>query len=64
MPKNKQPKKTDETAEILKSLLIVELAKEGVPQPDIRKIVGCDMWRVSEIARLLKKRKEKKADKA
>jgi hypothetical protein len=58
MPKDKQRKQKDETTEVLKSLLIVELAKAGVPQPDIRKIVGCDMWRVSEIARYFRKRKK------
>lgn len=58
MHKVKKSKQTDESAEVLKSLLIIELAKAGVPQPDIRKIVGCDMWLVSEIARFFKNRKK------
>jgi hypothetical protein len=58
MPKDKRSKQKDDAAEALKSLLIVELAKAGVPQPNIRKIVGCDMWRVSEIARHFKTRKK------
>jgi hypothetical protein len=47
----------DTTAELLKDLLIVELAKSGVQQKAIRKIVGCDMLRVSRIAKVLKKAK-------
>jgi hypothetical protein len=53
-------KKRNEVEEMLKSLLIVQLAKAGIPQPDIRKIVGCDIWRVSEIARHFKKKKTRK----
>jgi hypothetical protein len=33
----------------------VELAKAGVPQLEIRKVVGCDMHRVGRIAKVLKK---------
>lgn len=61
MPKSRRLKETDDAAEALKSLLIVELAKAQIPQPEIRKIVGCDMWRVSEIARHFKVRKKDKA---
>jgi hypothetical protein len=43
------------TAELLKDLLIVELGKASVPQLEIRKIVGCDIYRVSRIVRHLKK---------
>lgn len=56
MPPKKQRKQKDETVEVLKNLLIVELAKAGVPQPQIRKIVGGDMARVNKIARLFKKK--------
>jgi len=49
----------DPTIEILQDLLITELAKAGVAQPKIRTIVGCDMWRVSRIARYFKKKKGK-----
>jgi hypothetical protein len=45
----------DETAELLKDLLILEFAKAGVQQKEIRKVVGCDMLRVSRIAKLLPK---------
>jgi hypothetical protein len=37
--------------ELVENMLIVELAKAGVSQSDIRKILGVDMWRVSRIAR-------------
>jgi len=47
----------DSTPELLRDLLIVELAKAGVQQLDIRKIVGCSMDRVSKIAKILKKAK-------
>jgi len=43
------------TVELLKDLLIVELGKALVPQLEIRKIVGCDIYRVSRIVRHLKK---------
>jgi hypothetical protein len=43
------------TVELLKDLLIVELGKASVPQLEIRKIVGCDIYRVSRIVRHLKR---------
>ncbi len=47
------------TVELLKDLLITQLGLAGIPQQTIRKIVGCDMHRVSRIVRHLKsKRKE------
>jgi hypothetical protein len=36
---------------LLENLLIAQLAMAGVPQEEIRKIVGCDMNRVSAIAK-------------
>lgn len=41
----------DRVSELLKDLLITELGRAGVPQPEIRKIVGCDMNRVSRIVK-------------
>ena len=52
----------DPTPELLRDLLIVQLAKAGVPQLDIRKIVGCEMHRVSKIAKVLKKAKDNLGD--
>ena len=48
----------DQTIEVLKDLLIVQLGLAEVSQPNIRKIVGCEMRRVSRIVRHLKKQKE------
>ena len=56
MAKKKSEGAGDRAAvEILKDLLIVELGKASVPQLEIRKIVGCDIHRVSRIVRHLKK---------
>jgi hypothetical protein len=55
--KRKQ-EQADQTPELLRDLLIVELANAGVQQLDIRKIVGCDIHRVSKIAKVLKKAKK------
>jgi len=43
-----------EPVELLENLLIVELAKAGVPQTAIRQVVGVDMARVNKIARFFK----------
>ncbi len=59
MPKKKQKKETNPTAELLKDLLIVELGEAGVPQLEIRKIVGCSTKRVDSIVKHLKKTKTK-----
>lgn len=53
----KLQQQTDPTPDLLRDLLIVELTKAGVPQQDIRKYLGCDIVRVSSIAKLLKKAK-------
>lgn len=53
--KKKTQKRQADAAELLTDLLIVELAKAGVPQLEIRKVVGCDVHRVSRIAKVLKK---------
>jgi hypothetical protein len=63
MATRKRQRQGDPTAaavDLLGDLLIVELAKAGVPQPQIRKILGCDMHRVSRIARHFKKVKREK----
>ena len=52
-------RKQDVSAEdLLKDLLITQLAVAGVPQQTIRDIVGCDIVRVSRIAKHMKKKKE------
>lgn len=60
MAQKRQTKNRDEAVEVLKNLLVVELAKAGVPQPEIRRIVGGEMARVNRIARYFKKRKVRK----
>lgn len=44
----------DETTELLRKLLIVQLSLAGVPQPKVRAIVGGSMGSVSDIMKLLK----------
>lgn len=39
----------------LQDLLIFQMASKGVPQGEIREVLGLDMNRVSRIARLAKK---------
>ena len=53
----------DEANEILNDLLIVQLGLGGVPRPQIRKIVGCDIHRVNKIVRHLKLKDERTARK-
>ena len=53
--KTKKPKSVED---LLTDLLIVELAKSKIPQPDIQKILGIDMNRISRIARYFKSRKK------
>lgn len=48
----KKTKKT--TDELLKDLIIIQLGLAGVPQQQIRKIVGGDLRRVTSIVRHLK----------
>jgi hypothetical protein len=50
MKKNSKPE-NGEVTELLKDLLITSLGAAGVKQTEIRKIVGCDMNRVSRIVK-------------
>jgi hypothetical protein len=50
-------KKAVDATEVLKDILITQLGIAGVPQQDIRKIVGCDINRVSAIVRHIKNAK-------
>ncbi len=56
MPK-RQRKDADTAVEVLKDILITQLGMAGVAQQDIRKIVGCDINRVSGIVRHIKNAK-------
>ena len=53
--KAKEPSVQD----LLRDLMIVQLALAGVGQHQIREIAGVDIHRVSRIAKLLKRSKEK-----
>jgi hypothetical protein len=50
----KQKDAPDDITEILRDMLIVQLAIAGVRQRSIRTIVGCDILRVSRICRHIK----------
>lgn len=53
----------DEATELLRTLLIVQLALAGVPQREIRAVAGCDMNRVSETLKPLKSLRSAKREK-
>jgi hypothetical protein len=55
MPKKKPTKPKDPAVELLKDILIAQLCTAGVLPHDIRKIAGCDMNRVTRIAKPIKK---------
>lgn len=57
MAKAKQQKQQG-VEDLLRDMMIVQLALAGVTQHQIREIVGVDMHRVSRIAKHLKKTKE------
>lgn len=50
-------KEKPKAEDILRDMFIAQLGLAGIPQGQIRRIVGVDMWRVSRIVRLLKKAK-------
>ncbi|MGO9639600.1 MAG: hypothetical protein ACLPSO_16875 [Terracidiphilus sp.] len=54
MADKKQSEEAVGSTELLRDLLITELAKAGVPQLENRKIDGCYMHRVSRMARQIK----------
>ena len=56
--KRKKKQQGDPTTEVLKDLLITELGRARVPQLEIRKIVGCDMHRVSRIVKHINEAKK------
>ena len=59
--RSKKVSQTDETTELLRKLLIVQLGLAGVPQRNIRAIVGVDLNRVPEIMKLVNPKENKKA---
>lgn len=51
-------KKSKTVEELLRDLLIIELAKAGIPQLEIQKILGGDINRINRIAKYFKSRKK------
>jgi len=51
MSKSNQSPHDNEVPDLLKDLLITSLGTAGVKQSEIRRIVGCDMNRVSRIVK-------------
>lgn len=49
------PTKRASTEELLQDLMIIQLGLAGIPQQQIREIVGVDMNRVNRIVRHFKK---------
>lgn len=50
---------TDEVADLLRKLLIVQLGLAGVSQQNIRAIVGCNLNRVNAVMKLVNTKGEK-----
>ena len=57
---NTQSSKLVEMNKLLKDLLIVQLGLAGVPQQNIRAIVGGDIKRVNRIVRLISSRRSER----
>lgn len=51
--KKVKDKNTDKIVALLQILIIIELGKLGIPQLEIRKIVGVDIHKVSQILKHL-----------
>jgi len=50
---NKKVKPSETAEDLLRDILIVQLASMGTPQMKIREIVGVDIYRVSRIVKNL-----------
>ena len=57
MSKSKDDR-NEEVPELLRDLLITSLGTAGVKQTEIRKIVGCDMNRVTRIVKHIKQERK------
>jgi hypothetical protein len=60
LPKKKALPPDQETVELLRSILILQLKQLGLASGKIRKIVGCAMSRVNSVLTKLPKEKKKK----
>lgn len=52
--RTEQTDPAEKTAELLKKLLITQLAMAGVAQAQIREVVGCSMGEVNGVAKLIR----------
>jgi hypothetical protein len=50
--------KRQSVEDLLRDLMIIQLALAGIGQHQIREIVGVDIYRVARIAKLIKRTKE------
>ncbi len=57
----KKMNQTDETSELLRKLLIVQLGLAGVPQLNIRAIVGGNIKAINDIMKLVKPKVKNKS---
>ncbi len=57
MPKRKI-NSSDESTELIRTLVIVQLGLAGIPRQNIRSIVGCDMNRVTKILKQIDTKKK------
>jgi hypothetical protein len=55
LAKKKGPTTAEETLELLRNLLIVQLGMAKVPQYDIRKIASCGINRVNDVLKHIPK---------
>ncbi len=55
MPKKRNNRIGNETAELLKDMMIIQLGLAGVKQGAIRQVIGCNINRVNAIVKHLKK---------
>ena len=51
----RKPDHSEETTELIRTMIIVQLGLAGVSQENIRNIVGCDINRVNKTLKHLKK---------
>jgi len=55
LAKKSEPTRQEETVELIRNLLIVQLGLAGVPQYDIRKIANCGINRINDVLKHIPK---------
>lgn len=59
MPKRNEEGEAGDLTNLMQALLITELARAGVGQVEIRKIAGCGMNRVNQIAKQVERERKR-----